>query len=162
MFDLVTGDNPLTITEFDFYFGISIVLPLSIYTRPGTHVGFEDSASGWTLVESIDDFQGASTLDQITTADFVDFTIPANATTAIYITATTGNAMTTLRGTGVGNVAAANSDLQLLEGTGVDFLFGATQTPRIFDGTIYYDVVPSPGTASLLGISALAAMRRRR
>lgn len=46
-------------------------------------------------------------------------------------------------GTAVGNVYASDANLQFIEGTGQEYPFGSTFSPRIFNGVIHYS---RPGT----------------
>jgi len=55
-------------------------------------------------------------------------------------------------GTAVGAVAASNGDLQILQGTGKEYPFGTSFTPRVWNGTIYYGAGSQP-TFSICNVS---------
>ena len=170
MFDLLTNSQAITLNQL----GLNIPAGITngtydVYFRLGTHVGFENDASAWTL---LDTFTGVSSAGN-NTATFVDITdleIPADTRIALYPTQTTTNSLGLryTNGTGVGNVAASNADLTIFEGTGNSFAFGATFQPRVFNGTFDYTVtpaaVPEPARAglALLGILAAGTIRRRK
>jgi hypothetical protein len=59
--------------------------------------------------------------------------------TAFYIT-TTGTEMIDTVGTEVGATVVDDSFVEILEGTGVEYPFGAVSGPRIWNGTIAYNV----------------------
>lgn len=174
MFDIVVGSNPLTITSFDLNLDRSgRIANLELYTRPGTHVGFQQTSAGWTLFDSINVVSNGD--GNATPADFADFVAPANATTAIYLTALRSSTsdFNYIDGTAVGNVAASNADLSILEGTGKAYAFSSNFTPRVFSGTVNYTVgqvgpdpqaIPEPVTATLsvLAMASLGLVSTRR
>ncbi len=110
-----------------------------IYTRPDTVVGHDTSATGWTLVAS--PTTAASGQTPLVGAFFIPIT--ASATTGFYITSTNSGVSYT-NGTSVGNVAASDTFLSVLEGYGKSYPFGSTFSPRIWNGTFSY----APGTTT--------------
>ncbi len=160
MFDVEILSNPLRVTSFD------LNLPtgsqsLALYSKPGTHVGFEADEAAWTLFDILSGVIGAGT-GEPTAVDFADFTLPANATSALYLTSVDDLIVYT-EGTGVGNVLAANADLRILEGTGVFYSFIPGLSPRQFNGAIHYELAPEPTGLALacLGLSLVATRRSR-
>ena len=106
---------------------------VEIYHRTGSYVGFENAAAGWTLIQT-------ETFTANATPYRVSFANPLAinpGTHAFYVTST----VTTLNytnGTVVGAVLNSNADLQVFEGVGKSYPFGATFTPRNFNGRIIY------------------------
>lgn len=139
MFD-ITAINTITITSFDGH--PSANTDIQIYTRPGTHVGFVNSSTGWTLVGT------ATNVTAQTQGTPTQIPIPVNVqinngqTQAFYITSTnTAINLHYTDGTSVGNVYKSNADLQFKEGAGLEYPFtngGSAFTPRIWNGVIRY------------------------
>jgi hypothetical protein len=160
MFDVEVLGNPLQVTSFDLNLPTG-AQTLALYSKPGTYVGFEGNAAAWTLVDILAGVagQGAGTP---TPVDFIDVTLPANATSALYLTSTDDQIVYS-DGTAVGNVLADNADLRILEGTGVFYSFLPGSSPRQFNGTIHYELVPAPTAVALVSLGlSLLAMRRRK
>lgn len=138
MFDIVAL-NPVIITGVEMNFDPG-TYTIEIYSRPGTHVGFENSAVGWNL-------EGTTSVTCVAAgqATNIPITLSLNAcpgqTVGLYVTCTNGNTNYT-NGTGVGNVLAADANIQILEGTGKQYPFDLSFTPRAFNGTIHYTCVP--------------------
>ncbi len=155
MFDLAVATNPLVVTSLDVNLNPGNYT-LSLYKKSGTWVGSETNSGAWTLVGTLTGVT-SSGLNLPTPADFPDFVIPANSTTALYVTTPTGG-MEYTDGTQVGNVAASNADLQILQGCGIGYPFGVdgVYTPRIWNGTIHYQQIPEPSSFAILALGALA------
>ena len=168
MFDILTNSDSISLN------GLGVNIPAfvnsgtyEIYYRIGSHVGVENTASAWTL---LDTFTGVSSAGD-NTATFLDTTdliIPANTRVAIYSTSTTPNSLGLryTNGTGVGDVASSNADVTIFQGTGNSYAFGTTFQPRIWNGTIDYEVIPAavpePARAGLLLLGFLAASTARK
>lgn len=112
---------------------------------------------------------------EATYADFDNFWLSANSFTSLSITLTsdlnTGvmsySQVIAAGNTWVGNIWAANSDLQLLEGTGIEYAFATTYSPQGWNDTVYYETatseVPVPAAAWLFasGLIGLTGFARR-
>lgn len=144
MFDVVTAGNPLTVNS------LSVNLDagnhtIEVYTRSGSWQASPSSPVGWTLVASIAVTSAGEGLP--TLVDVPDFVLPANSTIGFYVTANGGTPINYTNGSGVGNIAAQNADLQILEGAGKTYPFGGSFTPRVWNGIITYN----EGTATAGG-----------
>jgi gliding motility-associated-like protein len=140
MFD-VTAITCVTIRCFESNFATGTT-GVQIWYRPGTHVGFANSSIGWTLLGTANAVVGAGVNIPTAIPIPINITINAGATAAFYITRTTagGPLVQYTNGTALGAVYASDANLQVKDGTGKDFSFGASFTPRRFNGRIFYDV----------------------
>jgi hypothetical protein len=165
MFDIVIGANNLTLEAFELNLEGASSVPVEFYIKPGTMVGSQNTPGAWTLVSSANVVSNG--FDNPTLFDVTDTVLMAGATYGVYLTAVNQDVMNYTNGTSVGDVAAANTDLSILEGYGTDYAFGFFFSPRIWNGSIIYSVatVPLPASILLLGgglMLAGAAGRRRR
>jgi len=143
MFDVDVFGNALTVTSLDLNLEAG-THELFLYTKAGTFSGSESTPGDWTLIDNISGV--VSNGDDVPTpVDFADFVLAANSKTAFYVSTGAGSPnFNYTDGTVVDDVFASNSDLQIREGLGVAYPFGQTFSPRIWNGTINYDVVPEP------------------
>src|SRR5690606_651193 len=131
MFDLNPINN-ITIDSFSARGNVAASnVTVNIYTKAGTFQGFETNTAAWTLYESV---------VVPTTASGVLFTIPltipmtltASQLTGVYIEYNASYTNTTTPTT------YANSDLQIIVGTGLCSPFGGTNAGRAFNGAVHY------------------------
>jgi len=139
MFD-VTAVTNITIESFDLpYYGMS--RDIEVYYRPGSYVGHATSSAGWTLAAFIPGLSGTNPPDPIPLNLSLNLSLAAGQTMAFYITATNGSYGYS-GGTSEGALLVSNADLQIFEGVGVAYPFGAgygvIYSPRIWNGTIHY------------------------
>ena len=150
MFDIYAV-NGVEITNFSMDLDVG-VHDVEIYTKTGSHVGFEGNAAAWTLL-------GTANAVNVTGSGFgtvipltISVIIPGCETAAFYVTTTgsTFSGSNYTNGTAVGNVWAADANLQILEGTGKDHAFAASYSPRNPNINVTYNCVnistccPSP------------------
>lgn len=140
MFDVnVLNSNALDVSRLDLNLDVGNHT-VELYTRSGTWVGNNTSALGWTLISS----QVVASAAQDTPTPFnVSFQLPGASTTAFYVTTTSGFAMNYTNGTGIGNVVASNADMEILEGSGVQYAFSTNIGNRIWNGSIHYEIASS-------------------
>ena len=167
MFDITTFGNALTVNSMELNLDSGTTNTISVYTRSGSFMGFENNATGWTLVSQISGVTSAGT-GSATFMDVMDFGLAANSVTGIYVTTGGPTDMNYTNGSNT----FANADLRLDLGVGKSDLFGATFSPRTWNGTINYTIdnggpvgaVPEPGTILLMGsgLAGLAFWRSRK
>lgn len=156
MFD-VTALNNITINCFDVNMAAGTT-NCEIYYKVGTHVGFAVTPGAWTLLGNAN-VTGAGTNVPTAVNIPINVNVSAGCTVAFYITRTqaAGPTISYTNGTAVGFVYAANADLQVKDGTGKDYPFGASFTPRRFNGTIYYTPTVGPGGGTVTGPTQVCA-----
>ena len=132
MFDIV-AINQVTITGFEGNLTAGTDWA-EIWYRPGSYVGFNNSNAGWTFVDSV---QVTSTGNGVPTniPINVNVTIPAGQTFGFYVHFY--GSVDYTNGTAVGNIAAQDANIQILEGHGGAY-FALNNQPRIFNGIVHY------------------------
>mmetsp|Transcript_51607 Transcript_51607/g.154938 ORF Transcript_51607/g.154938 Transcript_51607/m.154938 type:complete len:347 (-) Transcript_51607:152-1192(-) len=118
---------------------------VTIYTRPGSYVGHETDKNGWTLMLPPTTLhgQGKGRLASIPSSRFIPMLIEAGRTRAFYIKLTTADLLYSKTAvSGVGDVLASNTDLNVLVGAGLgSATFGkAVFEPRAWNGAVKYKV----------------------
>ncbi len=107
---------------------------IEVHTVPGGYSGHESNAGAWTLQGS--GLANSPGLNLPTPLPFVlDITILAGQTMGFYVTGTGVPGINYTNGTAI---IYSNSHLELYEGLGVQYPFGATYSPRTWNGTVYY------------------------
>lgn len=160
MFDVHVLNIPITVRSLDLNLSTA-TYDLALYVKPGTMVGFNSNPAAWTLIGTISGVTGNGSGNP-TSVDFTDFTLSAESTNGFYVQATSDNLRIEYsNGTGLGNVAASNSDLVILEGYGTPpiptyTLFStAFSSPRIWNGSIHYDRVLTVANSNDSGAGSL-------
>jgi hypothetical protein len=124
MFD-VRAINDVTVLCFEINM-FNVTRDIEVYTRQGTHVGFEDDPTGWTFVGVAPGVVSLGLNNRTPVPLTINVDIDAGETVAFYVTATAGTAGDALAytlGTNVGDVYAANADLEVLTGTASSYPF---------------------------------------
>jgi hypothetical protein len=142
MFDLTaTAASGITIASFDVHCNGAAGLPLTVdvYYKQGSYVGFTGNAAAWTLLGTAS--TTAAGVGVGTPVAVGGLSVPANQTYGIYINIR--EAGVAIRYFTLAQLPAtnpANSDLTLDIRSGVanNGLFGATFSPRGWNGRVYY------------------------
>jgi hypothetical protein len=115
--------------------------PLSVYFRRGSHVGAETVPDEWTLLGS-EMTVSSSGPSALTTIPFsTDVFLESGDTGAFYFTTGAGsNGILSSAGTSVGNTAASDSSLSVLEGLAVSGSFGEVGAVSVAEVRISYGV----------------------
>ncbi|MEO6708655.1 MAG: hypothetical protein ABI054_14510 [Planctomycetota bacterium] len=138
----VTNAGGITVSSLDVNINGTggSAFQLDVYTVPTTYVGNEAIMSNWTLVSS-----GTSTSNAInvpTPVDVSDFSLPSGSKGLSFVV--TGVAHAYTNGTG-GNQSYVNPDFTLTCGAAMNIPFTGTPfTPRVWNGTIYYNCQAGP------------------
>jgi hypothetical protein len=149
MFDVTTFDAPVRMTSLDIHTQDTTGnRTLQVYTRPGTYVGHESSSAGWTLHSLVPGITGQGHYTP-TSVDIHDLYLPAGTTTGLYVTFESGNLGYTNPVNAPGTLTTYGgpaNHLQLDLGAGLTYPFGTLYSPRIWNGTVHYDVLDAmPG-----------------
>jgi gliding motility-associated-like protein len=140
MFDVVALQSVnITQLAMDFETGS---FNMEIYFVPGTHVGNETNAAAWTLLGTVNGWNATGGTNVALPIFFNQF-LCAGDVGGFYVTASNSTGGNYYNGTGVGNVAAADANIQILEGTGKAYPFGTNYMPRVPNVTVYYDCATS-------------------
>ncbi|GAB3317420.1 hypothetical protein [Haliea atlantica] len=172
MFDVVAA-NDITVTGFDINCDTAGPETFEVYSKQGSYVGSGTTPGDWTLLATATDLACNSSGTPTPLGLNLNVAISAGATQAFYITGTGSPPdVSYTDGTAVGSVAAQNTDLQILEGAGVEYPFVSLFEPRIWNGTLYYQLgtlapqsiptLPLLGLGILGGLLSLVAARRLR
>ena len=149
MFD-ITAIHSVVISGFD----ANIVddgdgkVGLKIYYKTGTHIGFETNPSVWTVIDTVIIKNPAATGLPTPIPIQVNVAIPAGKTCAFYITTSSTAAVDNLEyknGTTLGDIYLQDQNIKFKEGVGKEYPFGATYSPRIWNGIIHYCASNSVG-----------------
>lgn len=138
MFDISVTSN-MTLETFSVSMDAG-TWNVAIFYKPGTYVGSETSSTGWIFLDSASitsTFTGAGVFNKVP----VNLNMPLNAgsTYAFYVTGTSSTTpLNYTNGTSVGTVAASNSYFSVLEGAGGAYPFSVTNSPRIFNGEVFF------------------------
>lgn len=168
--DFTAGAAAIAVTGFDAYFGTAgSPISVEVYTRPGSYVGFDNNATGWTLHETVNTTSaGNTTLAPLGLTTSIS--IGAGQTVAIYLHSLTSGQGMRYNGTGsTAQTTWSDANLSVFSDrarTGNVPFGGTLFTPRTFAGNIHYNVdgeVPEPGTVTFLalGLAGLTLLRRR-
>jgi|GEM_PF-1407062 len=119
--------------------------PIEIYTKSGTHAGFEKDPGAWTLVGTAVVSSDGPDVPVPIPIDLSSISILAGETQALYITGIFRTIAYT-NGTEPGNLFIADDNLQIFEGLGAGYGWtnntsdygSGSASARIFNGTIYY------------------------
>jgi len=156
MFDVIAV-RAMTITGIQIAFEEApLTSVLDIYTKPNSFVGSETVAADWTLNTTV----GALTVSAVDTpSPLVNLATPvalaAGERRAFYYVrdAGAGPNISATAGTAIGNVAASDGNLLILEGSEIDGVFTAIGGANIIpDITIHYTLTDTAApTITLIG-----------
>lgn len=166
-FDVVVGANDLEITAYDTNTADLVTFGWAVWTFNGSYVGNTGSSAGWTQVST---GTGTGAGVNLPSPVVLNNTFVLNANTTYGMALVIGpEAGHDYSGTGTsplpGALQYSNADVTLNLGSAGNVPFsGSVFTPRIWNGTMYYNVVPEPATfvAVALGVMVLGFSRRRR
>jgi len=147
MFDVVAGNRDVMVNSLNiFYFRGSVG---EVWTRTGTHVGFENSSDGWTQIAEYD-FTGSPqfSLVSLPESSFETVQISARSRQAFYVTLRAGDLQIFGMGpnTSTETVVASDDDLTIFQGPGKRFLFAANTSPSRWNGQLIYTVNTAPAS----------------
>ncbi|MDI9637421.1 PEP-CTERM sorting domain-containing protein [Kamptonema cortianum] len=160
-FDVTIGGTGLIITGYDTNTDVTVPFGFEVFTRVGTYVGNTTSNVGWNSVATGSGVgQGLDNPTPVTLNN--TFVLNANTTYGMALVMSSDARHNYTNGNG-SNQFYSNSDLSLNLGAASNVPFtGNTFSPRVWNGTIYYDPVPEPASMAILGLGALALARRKR
>ncbi len=147
VYDITVGPSDIEITDLDINTSATGAFNLDLYTLVGTYVGNELNAAAWGAPAA----SGTGTAMGLNTPSNAvldtPVTLSANTTYGIAISM---DVAVSYSGTGTsplpGQLNYSNADLSLTLGSGISGIFsGSVFTPRIWNGTINYNVGSGSG-----------------
>lgn len=149
MLDVKALNKDLRIQRFDLNLWVNAgqLVPVNVYYKAGSYVGYEATPSAWTLLGSYSVTSAGSSSPSSLLVD--ELALTRGQSYGIYLTATDGSAFSYTSSANAYSVA--NADLQITLGAAVSYPFGTLLAPRAWNGTVYYaTALPNPPT----GVSA--------
>ena len=163
MFNVDILDDDLLFTGFDINL-LTGSQNIQIYTRLGGYQGFETSSTGWDLI--FDSFVASSGAGSASFVDIADTLFSSNSTYGLYITTTeiiNSSAMGYTNGTLENSIYVDDGSIRIREGLGMRYAFSTSFSPRVWNGSIHYEVasVPEPSTLAIFAISLIGLASRK-
>lgn len=147
----ITAKQDIVIDSFANNHDLGLIPEYRIYYKCGDAASALTNPAAWTLAGTA--FNVVSAGPNLPTMIPISLNIPINEfqTVAFYLTtAGTGPICRYTNGTAACDSLGGNTELVVHEGHGKDFPFGATFTPREFNGTVYYHC-PASTPSTILG-----------
>lgn len=140
MFDVRSLNSEIRVEGFDVNLNAG-THTIEIYYKEGSYVGFDTDPDAWTLAATVSDVTSTALDTPTTVPATFDIRIPPGLTMAFYVTATAVS-MGYSTGTAAGVPFVSDGNIEILEGAGKEYPFGATFEPRVFNGNIRYSTCP--------------------
>jgi hypothetical protein len=135
MFDVVPRTD-IILFGIDIHTSAEQRVVVEVWTKKGTHIGFETNATAWVRLLS-SEIQGLGP-GKASYLGIDPLRLPATEKLAFYVTVAVGNGLRYTNGKGVGTVYTSNSDLVVIEGVGKTHPFGKTYPSRMWNGVLHY------------------------
>ena len=142
MFDIIANTD-MTIDSMRGHFNAAD--SVKVYYKSGTHVGFEEDPTAWTLLGSAVVNSDPAVFEALVFS-VGQLSVSAGDTVGVYVEAS-------VRYTNVtAGTTYSNNDMTIAGGTGLCASFGTTFSPRMWNGTVFYSTggCVGPRTACLL------------
>ena len=154
MFDVRAVRDAIIIKGMDIH-AKSGEVTVTIYTKSGTHVGYNKDPSKWYLVLPPTEVQGMGRNKRtpLPKNKFLSVSVPSRGTQAFYVTLSAPNIRYTPETDLIrGDVFVSNQDIEFLAGSGVGTRgFGGIFSPRVWNGVIHYQVADPSNSAVSTG-----------
>ena len=141
----IRATKAITITGMAINLDSSSRCPIEVWVKTGTYIGYQQSSSYWNKIASIMmEAVGVNFPTPLPEKSFEPIFLAASTLLSFYVTVS--SQCGTLRygvGTKEGNVAASNQDLSILEGSGNYYPFKNSLAPRVWSGSLLYEIQDS-------------------
>jgi len=142
----ITAKRNIVIDTFENNYAAGTLSQILVYYRYGTATGYITTPGAWTLLGSVNNVTSAGVNNSTVIPLNINLPVNKYQTVAFYIT-TNGGTNPICRytnGSTVCDSLGGNGDLVLHEGYGKDYPFGASFSPREFNGKVRYHCVATP------------------
>jgi len=147
----ITAFRDLTIKRFDGHLEAGSV-DLELYYKAGSFNGSEGTPGDWIQAGSVTvNGLGQGTATPIPIG--VDVSLQGGETYAFYLTNKGGQNPDLIYTNGTGQIFT-NGDMAVTQGHGVDYPFGQTNFPRLFNGVVYYEAPGLTTDTDTISVSA--------
>ena len=173
-FNITTNSLDVEVTGWDWNLNeaaTGIVTGISVWTRPGTAAGFEESDTGWVFQTGGSAVTAGPDNPSPVTQNS-SFTLLANTTTGFMLVNGGNSTMLYTQGDGTGtygsgtNQTYSNADMTITLGAATNSPWNNRSngffSPRVANFNMHYTAIPEPGSMIALGIGLTALLARRR
>lgn len=137
MFDIRSKQEAF-ITHFDANFPNQSNNTVRIYYKKGSHIGYEQDSTAWTLIGQASGIAGNGFGNPAKIPIQINKQMDAGDTLAFYVTGVNSTFLSHTSGSGQGNLYESDSVLQVYEGTKNNYPFGTYFGGNMWDGIINY------------------------
>ena len=141
MFDIFAFRD-ISIHELDIHTAAEQTYFVAIYIKSGSYIGTANDPSRWTQVTYVSvTGRGSNMRTPLPLSAFEPINIPGESTQGFYVTLVEsigGLLCLNANNNEAGSVFASTDDMEILIGTGNDYLFGQVFGVRVFNGALRY------------------------
>ena len=153
MFDVkaLSGNVSISRVDLNLNAAAGTVVPVLVYYKTGSYLGFESQSSAWTLLGNYSVTSAGP--GNPSAMPLGTIRLAVGQIYGVFVTTTNGTAMLYTSGA----KTYSNVDIQVTLGNGMYYPSGAFVTPRTWNGTIYYAVSGTTLPSKPTNVTAVAS-----